>query len=68
MREHAAVAVLKPREEVMGRGGPAQLVLREGGWGSDAHGAEEDGAQRPTAAQARQRRRPVGYLLCEAWE
>jgi hypothetical protein len=33
MREHAAVAVLKPREEVMGRGGPARLVLREGGGG-----------------------------------
>jgi hypothetical protein len=31
VREHATVAVLKPREEGMGRGGPARLMLREGG-------------------------------------
>jgi hypothetical protein len=31
VREHATAAVLKPREEGMGRGGPARLMLREGG-------------------------------------
>jgi hypothetical protein len=42
VRERAAVAVPKPREEGIGRGGPTWLVLRErGGWGSGAHGAEE---------------------------
>jgi hypothetical protein len=46
VKERATTAVSKPREEGMGRGGPTQLMLREGG-GSDARGVEEDGARRP---------------------
>jgi hypothetical protein len=47
VKERATTAVSKPREEGMGRGGPTQLMLREGGGGSDARGVEEDGARRP---------------------
>jgi hypothetical protein len=53
VREHATAAVLKPREEGMGRGGPARLMLREGGGGSSALGAEEDGARWSAATRAR---------------
>jgi hypothetical protein len=68
VRERAAAAVPKPREEGMGRRGLAWLMLREREGGSSARCVKEDGARQPTIAWVRQRLRSVGHMPREAGE
>jgi hypothetical protein len=57
VRERVAVAVPKPREEGIGRGGPAWLVLRERGGGGPVHMARRKGPAIGRAPTARSRGR-----------